>query len=36
LKTAPPRSSAQIMTNGREGIAKAVIVERKRNRFRRP
>jgi hypothetical protein len=36
LKTAPPRSSAQIVTNGREGIAKTVIVERKRSRVRRP
>ncbi len=32
LKTAPPRSSAQIMTNGREGIARTVIVERKPSR----
>jgi hypothetical protein len=36
LKTAPARSSAQIVTNGREGIAKTVIVERKRSRVRRP
>ena len=36
LKTAPPRGSAQIVTNGREGIAKTVIVERKRSRVQRP
>ena len=36
LKTEPPRSSAQIVTNGREGTAKTVIVERKRSRVRRP
>jgi len=36
LKTAPPRGSAQIVTDGREGIAKTVIVERKRSRVRRP
>ena len=36
LKTAPPRGSAQIVTNGREGIARTVIVERKRSRARRP
>jgi hypothetical protein len=36
LKTEPPRGSAQIVTNGREGIAKTVIVERKRSRVRRP
>lgn len=35
LKSAPARGSAQIMTNGREGIAKTVIVERKRSRVRR-
>lgn len=34
LKTAPSRSSAQIVTNGRdrEGIARTVVVERKRSR----
>ena len=36
LKTAPPRSSAQVVTNGREGNARTVIVERKRSRVRRP
>jgi hypothetical protein len=36
LKTAPPRGSAQIVTNGREGAARTVIVERKRSRVRRP
>jgi hypothetical protein len=38
LKTAPPRtrSSAQVVTNGREGTARTVIVERKRSRVRRP
>jgi hypothetical protein len=36
LKTAPARSSAQIMTNGREGIVRTVVVERKRRRVRRP
>ena len=36
LKTAPPRNSAQIVTNGREGTARTVIVERKRSRFLRP
>jgi hypothetical protein len=36
LKTAPLRGNAQIVTNGREGIAKTVIVERKRSRVRRP
>jgi len=35
LKMAPTRSNAQIVTNGREGIAKTVIVERKRSRIRR-
>jgi hypothetical protein len=32
LKTAPPRGSAQIVTNGREGTARTVIVERKPSR----
>jgi hypothetical protein len=36
LKTAPPRGSAQIVTNGREGTARTVIVERKPSRVRRP
>jgi len=36
LKTEPPRGSAQIVTNGREGIARTVVVERKRSRVRRP
>ncbi|MGA7384313.1 MAG: hypothetical protein WBW81_06370 [Methylocella sp.] len=35
LKTAPPRNSAQIVTNGREGMARTVVVERKRSRVRR-
>jgi hypothetical protein len=35
LKTAPSRSSAQIVTNGREGTARTVIVERKPSRIRR-
>jgi hypothetical protein len=35
LKTALPRGSAQILTNGREGTARTVIVERKRSRVRR-
>ncbi len=32
LKTAPARGSAQIVTNGREGTARTVIVERKPSR----
>ena len=36
MKTAPPRNSAQIVTNGREGTARTVIVERKRSRVLRP
>jgi hypothetical protein len=36
LKMAPPRSSAQILTNGRQGTARTVIVERKRSRVRGP
>ena len=36
LKTAPPRSSAQIVTDGRQGTTRTVIVERKRSRVRRP
>ena len=36
LKTAPPRSSAAIVTNGREGTVRTVVVERKRSRVRRP
>jgi hypothetical protein len=36
LKTVPPRGSAQIVTNGREGTARTVIVERKRSRVTRP
>ena len=32
LKTAPPRNSAQIVTNGREGAARTVIVEHKPSR----
>jgi hypothetical protein len=32
LKTAPPRNSAQIVTNGREGTARTVVVERKPRR----
>ena len=36
LKTAPHRGSAQIVTNGREGTARTVIVEHKRSRVRRP
>jgi hypothetical protein len=32
LKTAPPRNSAQIVTNGREGTARTVVVERKPSR----
>ncbi|MDQ6702067.1 MAG: hypothetical protein M3Z96_02640 [Pseudomonadota bacterium] len=35
LKTGPPRGSAQIMANGREGTARTVIVERKPSRVRR-
>jgi hypothetical protein len=35
-RTAPPRGSAQIVTNGREGTGRTVIVERKRSRVRRP
>ena len=36
LKTAPPRGRAQIVTNGREGTGRTVIVERKRSRVQRP
>jgi hypothetical protein len=36
LKTAPPRSSAQVVTNGCQGTARIVIVERKRRRVRQP
>ena len=36
LKMAPPRSSAQIVTDGRQGTTRTVIVERKRSRVRRP
>ncbi|MGH6835588.1 MAG: hypothetical protein ACREC9_08575 [Methylocella sp.] len=36
LKMAPPRNSGQIVTNGREGTARTVIVERKRSRVPRP
>ena len=36
LRTAPPRGSAQIVTDGREGTARTVIVEHKRSRGRRP
>ncbi|MFZ0495801.1 MAG: hypothetical protein WBE80_16245 [Methylocella sp.] len=36
VKTAPPRGSAQIVTNGHEGTARTVIVERKRSRVQRP
>jgi hypothetical protein len=32
LKTAPPRNSGQIVTNGREGTARTVVVERKPSR----
>jgi len=32
LKTAPPRSSAQIVTNGRDGTARTVVVEHKPSR----
>jgi hypothetical protein len=35
LKAAPPRGSAQIVTNGRQGTARTVVVERKRSRVRR-
>ncbi len=36
LKMAPSGSSPQIVTNGRQGTARTVIVERKRSRVRRP
>ena len=36
LKTAPSRGRAQIVTNGREGTGRTVIVERKRSRVQRP
>ena len=36
LKMAPSGSSAQIVTNGRQGTARTVIVERKRSRVQRP
>jgi hypothetical protein len=36
LKTAPARGSAEIVTNGREGTLRTVVVERKRSRIRRP
>ncbi len=35
LKTAPPRGSAQIVTHGREGTVRTVVVERKRSRIPR-
>ncbi len=34
LKTAPARSSAQIVTNDRRGMLRTVVVERKRRRVR--
>jgi hypothetical protein len=36
LKMAPTRSSAQMVTNGRAGTLRTVVVERKRSRVRRP
>jgi hypothetical protein len=36
LKTAPARSSAQIVTNDRRGTLRTVVVERKRSHVRRP
>ena len=36
LKGTPPRGSAQIVTDGRQGTARTVVVERKRSRVRRP
>jgi hypothetical protein len=36
LKGTPPRGSAQIVTDGRQGTARTVVVERKRSRARRP
>ena len=35
LKGTPPRGSAQIVTDGRQGTARTVVVERKRSRVRR-